>query len=167
MTVIPIDLWDVALAAALLVINGALSVMLRLGLARTMAVAALRMVVQLGLIGLVLTTLFAAVSPFWTGLAGLVMLGFASHEIRARQSRRFRGVWSVGLGAGAITVAATLVTLLALATAIRPEPWYHPQYAIPIFGMILGNTMTEISLGLDTLVQAAVRTREPGCPAPG
>jgi UDP-glucose/iron transport system permease protein len=39
--------------------------------------------------------------------------------------------------------------LFALATQLQPEPWYNPRYALPLLGMILGNTMTGISLGLD------------------
>ena len=48
-------------------------------------------------------------------------------------------------------VAASLVTIFALTTAINPEPWYHPRWALPLLGMILGNTMTGISLGLQKL----------------
>jgi putative ABC transport system permease protein len=48
-------------------------------------------------------------------------------------------------------MAAGLVTLFALSTAIRPDPWHDPRYAIPLLGMVLGNTMTGIALGLDTL----------------
>jgi putative ABC transport system permease protein len=38
------------------------------------------MVVQLALVGLVLTTLFSLVSPLWTGIAALAMVLFAGHE---------------------------------------------------------------------------------------
>jgi len=44
-------------------------------------------------------------------------------------------------------------------TALRPDPWYDPRYAIPLLGMILGNTMTGVSLGLATLTQAVVQQR--------
>jgi putative ABC transport system permease protein len=51
------------------------------------------------------------------------------------------------------------VTLFALTTQLNPEPWYHPRYALPLLGMILGNTMTGISLGLHTLTSGLVRER--------
>ncbi|HXB77948.1 MAG TPA: ABC transporter permease [Bradyrhizobium sp.] len=41
-------------------------------------------------------------------------------------------------------------------TALRPNPWYDPRYAIPLLGMILGNCMTGIALGLDTLTTSLV-----------
>jgi putative ABC transport system permease protein len=34
---------------------------------------------------------------------------------------------------------------------VRVRPWYAPQYAIPLLGMILGNTLNGVSLGLDRL----------------
>ncbi len=47
--------------------------------------------------------------------------------------------------------AGTIVTVFALTLQIQPDPWWSPRYALPLFGMILGNTMTGVSLGLDTL----------------
>src|ERR1700692_1558008 len=52
-----------------------------------------------------------------------------------------------------------VVTVFALLTALRPNPWYDPRYAIPLLGMILGNCMTGISLGLDTLTTSLVSRR--------
>jgi putative ABC transport system permease protein len=41
--------------------------------------------------------------------------------------------------------------LFALNVTIRPDPWYDPRYAIPLFGMMLGNAMTGIAIGLNAL----------------
>jgi putative ABC transport system permease protein len=156
---IPLSAWDIAAAAGFLALNAGLSLALQLGLARQLAVAAVRMVVQLLMVGLVLKTVFALASPWLTALLALVMIGFAGHEVRARQDRRLSGIWGYGLGAGAMMAAATLVTVFALTTQIRPVPWWSPQFALPLFGMILGNTMTGISLGLDNLHGALDRDR--------
>lgn len=154
---IVLSYWDVALAAAFLVLNAALSLWLRLGLARQMLVAGARMVVQLLLVGLVLKTVFGLASPWLTlGLAAL-MAAFAGREIWARQERPMRGVWGPGLGAAAMTLAGSVVILLALTRLIEAEPWWSPRFALPLFGMILGNTMTGVSLGLDTLSTALHR----------
>ncbi|MCB1493099.1 MAG: ABC transporter permease [Rhodobiaceae bacterium] len=142
---------DLVLASLFLVLNAVLSIALRLGLARQLVIAAARMVVQLLMIGLVLKTVFALNSPWITILLGLVMLVFAGREIRARQERRLTGPWGYALGAGAMMLAGTFVTIVALATQIQPTPWWAPQFALPLFGMILGNTMTGVSLGLDSL----------------
>ena len=159
MNAIILSYWDLALAALLILINGALSLALSLNLERQLLIAAARMVVQLILVGLVLTTLFSLVSPFWTTVAALAMVAFAGREVMARQERRLTGGWGYGLGTGCMLFAAGLVTIFALATQVSPDPWYHPRYAIPLLGMVLGNTMTGISLGLHTLTSTLVRER--------
>ncbi len=63
------------------------------------------------------------------------------------------------MGAGCTLLAAGTVTTFSLLSQLRPEPWYHPRYALPLLGMILGNTMTGVSLGLDVLVNGVVRER--------
>lgn len=151
--------WDLALASLFLILNAGLSLLLRLGLERQLLIAALRMIVQLLLIGVVLKAVFAAASPWLTALVAIIMMGFAAREIRARQERHHKGLWGYGLGAGAMSFAGTLVTIFALTTQIQPSPWWSPQYALPLFGMILGNTMTGVSLGLDSLHDQVDRER--------
>jgi len=162
---IPLTWWDLALGSLLVVANAGLSLSLDLGLHKRLAISSLRMLVQLFLMGLVLTTLFQLLSPGLTALAVLVMVGFAGREVSARQDRRLKGLWSYGLGTVSMMLAALLVTVLALTTALKPDPWYDPRYALPLLGMILGNTMTGVSLGLNSLTtglhqrRAAVEAR--------
>jgi putative ABC transport system permease protein len=159
MSYIEIGFGELALASVLVVLNGLLSVVLRLRLEQQLAIATLRMIVQLILVGLVLKALFALVSPMWTGAAAVAMVLFAGREISARQDRRLTGIWSYGLGTGCMLIAATLITIFALTTQLNPKPWYHPRYALPILGMVLGNTMTGVSLGLHSLTTVAARER--------
>ena len=151
-----LDLADLALAATLLVLSAGLSLVLQLGVARKLVVSAGRMVAQLALVGV---CLFAATSPLWTALAALAMVLLAGREIMARQEHRLRGPWAFGLGTGCMLAASTLVTVFALTTQVRPDPWYDPRYALPLLGMVLGNTMTGISLGLHALTHGLLRER--------
>jgi len=150
---------DLVIAALLLVVSGGLSLWLDLRLERQLLIAAARMVVQLLLIGLILKGLFEIASPWLTLLVALVMAGFATHEIRARQARVAGGWWGYGIGGGAMSLAGFLIALLALAALVEPMPWYDPRYAIPVFSMVLGNSMTGVSLGLNTLTTTVVRER--------
>jgi putative ABC transport system permease protein len=154
-TVISLDLTDLGIAAGLLILDAGLSIWLGLKLERRLMIAAVRMVLQLLMIALVLKGLFALASPAWTGLAALVMILFAGREAMARQDRRFLGLWGYGLGTTAMLTASALVTVFALTTQVRPDPWFDPRYAIPMLGMILGNTMTGVSLGLNALSSGA------------
>ncbi len=140
-----------ALASAFLILNGLLSIWLNLGLERKLLVAATRMVVQLILVGLLLKSLFAILNPWLTLLVAVLMLLFAGREIRSRQERKLKGIWGFGIGAGAMAFAGASITVIALTTMIQPDPWWTPRFALPLLGMVLGNTMTGISLALDTL----------------
>lgn len=159
MGVIDLNAWNLAAASLLLLLNGMLSLWLSLGIERQLLVAAVRMVVQLIAVGAALTLLFGTASVAWTGLIALGMVLLAGREIMARQQHRLAGWWGYGLGTATMAIASTVLTLFALLGVIRPDPWYSPRYAIPLFGMLLGNAMTGISLGLDSLVTAVVRER--------
>lgn len=150
---------DLALAAALILLNGAISWLFRLGLERTLLVASLRMVAQLALIGLVLEWIFAATSPWWTAALSLAMVAAAALEIVGRQQRRIAGPGTMLLGGSTLLTVGLLATGFAMIVAIRPEPLHAPQYVLPILGMVLGNALTGMSLVLDTMTEAASRER--------
>ncbi|MBS0002116.1 MAG: iron export ABC transporter permease subunit FetB, partial [Thioalkalivibrio sp.] len=158
-TVISLSAWDLALAALLVVALAGLTLWARLGVGRSLLIAGVRTVLQLLLVGLVLQTLFDHAQLGWVALMALVMLAIAGYEVMARQERRFAGIWGYGIGASTMFVSAFVVTVLALTTMVGPTPWWEPQYAIPLLGMLLGNTMTGIALGLDRLTQTVWRER--------
>lgn len=150
---------DLAISALLLILAGGLSIVFQLGLTRSIIIAAARMTVQLLLVGLLLQYLFDVDSPWLVALVALVMLGFAGYEVTQRQQRKLAGLWMYGLGAGTMCMAAVLVTLFALSTPLKPDPWWEPRYVIPILGMMLGNVMVGVSLGLSTFLNAIMRER--------
>ena len=151
--------FDVALASVFIVINGLISIAFKLGLAKKLLIVSLRMVVQLLLVGLLLSWIFAVSSPWLTALIALAMGLFAGREIWARQERKLAGFWGFGIGTSAMMFAGMLVALITLNTQIQPDPWWSPRYSLPLLGMILGNTMTGVSLALDTLNNMVVREK--------
>ncbi len=157
MNTIELSYGDLALASGFLVLNGALSVWLGLGLERRLAVAAVRMFVQLTLVGLLLKVLFAMTAPWLIAALLVVMVLVAGREARARQESALRGWWGYGIATGAIALAGGMVGAVALGVVVRPDPWWSPQYALPLMGMILGNAMTGVSLVLDNLHRAVRR----------
>jgi len=159
MIFITLSYWDIAIAGLLLIFNAGLSMAFQLGLGQRLLIAATRMVVQLTMVGLVLKALFALASPLLTALAAFVMVLFAGREAMARQDRRLEGYWSYGIGTSAMMSAGLIVTVFGLTTQIHADPWYNPRFALPILGMILGNTMNGVSLGLERLVSGAVLSR--------
>lgn len=148
----PIELgWgDLALASGLLVLNGLASIWLGLGLGRTLLVAALRTVVQLTILGYVLAAVFGAsggIAGLAVGGIALLMIALAAFESVRRTGR---GYARITLDAFvALVIAGGGTTVFACALVVGVEPWWEPHYLIPLLGMVLGNGLTGISLGLE------------------
>lgn len=159
MSYVPLTPLDLVLASALLVVNAAISWAFRLQLERSIAIAALRMVAQLALIGVVLKFIFAQTSPAWTVAFALVMVMAAGVEVTTRQHRRIGGWQVMGLSTATLLFVGTAVTAIGVGAIIGPDPWYAPRYVLPILGMVLGNAMTAVTLVIDTISEAVARER--------
>jgi putative ABC transport system permease protein len=155
MDLIRLSPWDLGLAASLVLVLAGLSLRLRLGVERSMLIAALRSAIQLTLLGLVLKTLFDQLNPLLIGALALVMLLVAGYEVVARQKRRLRGIWGIGVGTLSMFLSSFSITFLALTVIIGVQPWYQPQYLIPLLGMLLGNTMSGVAISLANLTETA------------
>jgi putative ABC transport system permease protein len=154
---IPISYGQLALASALILINIVLSFILRLGLEQRLWVASVRMVVQLLLVGYVLEWVFALRNPVWVLLVALAMTIMAGMSAVNRTRRRFGSIyWNSFVS---ILAAAFLVTGLSVIGIIQVQPWYNPQYLIPLLGMVLGNALTGTSLALDRFMEDLISYR--------
>jgi putative ABC transport system permease protein len=115
-------------------------------------IATLRMTIQLVIVGYVLMYLFEHPHPLLTLFVVVMMEGFAVFNIYKRVkldiSRTVKKVIAFSMIVG--TIASLLYFNFIV---IHFSPWYEPRYFIPIAGMIIGNSMTGITLGVSTLVE--------------
>jgi putative ABC transport system permease protein len=150
---------QLVIATLLVLAAGVVSMVLRLGVERRLGLAALRTVIQLGLLGLVLERIFALRNPVLVVALLLLMTVFAAREAVTRASRRYKGI----LIDAWLTMAVSCFMVGGMVTqfVVGVEPWYEPQYVIPLLGMILGNSLTGISLCLDRFMDhLEIRTHE-------
>jgi putative ABC transport system permease protein len=131
----------------------------RLGLERSLAVAAARMVTQLALVGLALKFVFIQSSAWWTAVFAAVMLTAAAYESVSRQERPLAGWAGYVLGAGPPFIAGLLATFLAVVAIIGADPWYAPRFVLPVLGMVLGNALSGVCLVLDSIGEGLARER--------
>lgn len=156
---VSLSYWVVAIAACLMVINGGLAIAFRLGVERQLLISTARMCVQLLAIGFVLKFIFAQTTPWWTIGLALIMVTLAGREVLARQTLRFKGLTGYALNGGPLMLVCMAATIFGVGALIGPDPWYAPRFFLPVLGMMLGNTLTGISLGLETLTTTAKRER--------
>ncbi|KAJ1727544.1 hypothetical protein LPJ61_004516 [Coemansia biformis] len=155
----PITWWNVALAASLLGINVAISSALQLRLGRQVVVAGARCFVQLTVLGMVLKRVFSTESPAVVfGIAG-VLGGLAALEVSEwRAKRTVKGVFWIALAS--IVGSAIAIGVVGAAFAMGFKPLYKASKFIPTLGMLFGNTMVGVSLGIERVLEAADAQRE-------
>ncbi len=117
----------------------------------------LRMVLQLGLIGVYLKTLFTLNDPWLNGLWILAMLVVADLAILRRAGLRRRVFFGATFVAVALSVLFSAAYLILL--VIRPPLPYDAHYLIPLTGMILGNCLQGNVIALERFF-AALRDNE-------
>lgn len=147
--VIPISNWQLALSVLLVLLAGGVSAFLKLGLLQSLIWGTIRAFVQLTLIGYILAYIFK-----WNSLSIIIPIIFFMCFIAAREaSRRVNepAREPVLVSFLSLTASTFLVGIIVVALIIGPDPWYSARVMIPIFGMILGNSMNGISLALDRM----------------
>ena len=114
---------------------------------KLLIIASVRMTVQLVLIGFILQYIFSSPNPILTILFLTVMIAFSIHRVlstRKELNKKFKVIVSVSLAVSGLTV------LMYFVGVVVGQNVFNPQYTIPLAGMIIGNAMTGLTLGLKT-----------------
>lgn len=146
-----------ALLGLLVALLLALSLALKVGLARKLGVASLRGTIQLIAVGYILTAVFSLERVELILGTLLIMLAVAARTAASRMSRKLAGMsW---LAAAALATGTALSLAFSTQVVVAVEPWYSPQYLIPIGGMLLGNSMNGVSLAGERFLEE-IETRK-------
>jgi len=147
--VIPIGPWQLALATLFVVFVGVVSIRLSLGITKDLAVATVRTYVQLLALGYVLRYVFA-IDSAWLVMGLLLLMVLVAARILVKRSPDAPpGIFASAFVAMALT--GFIVTFAVTGVIVQVEPWYLPQYVIPLAGMVIGNSMTGIALSLERM----------------
>lgn len=145
--VVPIGPWQLLLASGFMIVTGAISAALALGLVKDLAWATVRTYIQLLILGLVLRYVFANDTWYLVVVILIVMVFVATRIVITRAPDAPPKLYArTGL---ATLVSGTLVTFAVTGLVVGVHPWYRAQYVIPIAGMVIGNSMTGIALTLE------------------
>ncbi len=143
----------------MIAINGAISVAMNLRLERTLLLATVRTIVQLLLVGMCLQWVFTSARWYVVLLLLLAMTLIAGTTAVQRTKKKHPGIWLDTLIS--VWASSWLITGIVLLIVLgRADQWYHPQYVIPLLGMVLGNTLNGISLGLNALGDNLLNRRD-------
>ncbi len=119
----------------------------KLDLIKTLLKSVSRMVVQLAMIGLILEYLFKWNHPGSTIGWMAVMIIAAVHTIISRLDINWRFLLPVV--AYPLLITTLLIMPFVIIVIVRPEPLINARFIIPLFGMVLGNSMNSSALALE------------------
>jgi len=106
--------------------------------------ALVRMLVQLLLVGYVLSYIFESDSAWVIGSLLLVMVLFSSwialNNIESSKKSLFKSAFS------AIFISSLLVLIVITQGVLSLEPWYQAKTLVPLAGMVFANGMNSVSL---------------------
>lgn len=124
----------------------------QLGLEKDIIIASIRMTVQLLFAGFFLTVIFE--NPHWLlSLAVLLFMeAFCVYTIVKKYKNGLHKelIQVIALG---IFLGTTFTVFFFTFFVLRAELWYDPTAFIPVGGMLIGNSMTGVNLGLNALVE--------------
>lgn len=78
------------------------------------------------------------------------------------EQQTFHGIQGMLLHTlGMVGGTASGIICYAMLLIIRPQPWWHAQYFIPTLGMLLGNCISGVSVGLSAIMEELTTGRCP------
>lgn len=119
-------------------------------------IASIRMTVQLVLAGFILTYIFKNPHPLFTVAYLVCMTVFAINRVlsKAKQlNKSFKLIIAFSLAFSGLAIVVFFVTVVVRVSI------FNPQYTIPLSGMIIGNAMTGLNLGVKTFTESVQAQR--------
>ena len=148
--IIKINIFQFSLIYLLLIIILLIMKHTKINQIRLLLVASLRMTVQLILAGLILTYIFKNPHPVFVIIYLLAMISFSVHRVLSKNkdiNKKFKLSITLSLAFSGLFVLGYFVM------AVVGESFFNPQYTIPLAGMIIGNSMTGVTLGMKTFTE--------------
>ena len=149
MEIVQIEISQLLFCLFFILLAGVSSLMLHLNLHRDILWGTVRTFAQLFLMGYALRYIFGIESAVPVILVYSGMIFFAAWTIKGRL--RDRGIAYFLPTFLSMLITYLIVSYAVTALIVQVEPWYQPRYFIPLGGMVIGNSMNSIAIGLDRL----------------
>ena len=153
-----IDVWGLVLALGMVAAAAIISELMHMGIGRTLMWSACRALVQLCAMGFIISYVIRSNSVWMVFALMTVMLIAAVQIVMSRAHGIPKGL----AGPIFLSLVITMLLMLALVTEliVRPHPWYAPQLVVPLTGMLLGNTVSALAVGLSRFYESMEERRD-------
>ncbi|PJM76837.1 ABC transporter permease [Bifidobacterium felsineum] len=153
-----IDIWGLLVALAMVAIAAGISELMRINIGKTLLWSACRALLQLCAMGFIIGYVIRANNVFLVFAVIAVMLVAAVQITLSRA----KGVPKGLAGPVLLSLTITMLLMISLVTelVVRPHPWYAPQLVVPLTGMLLGNTVSALAVGLSRFYESMNERRD-------
>jgi putative ABC transport system permease protein len=149
--VVKLQIWQFLLVYLLLIIIILVMRKCKIDQTKRLIVASIKMTVQLVLAGFILTYIFKNPNRVFTITYLTAMIVFCIHRVLSKGkelNKHFKIVIAASISFSGIFIIVFFIY------AVVGQSIFNPQYVIPISGMIMGNTMTGVSLAIKTFQES-------------
>lgn len=153
-----IDIWGLLIALAMAAVAAGISGIMRMNIGKTLLWSSCRALLQLCAMGFIMAFVIKSNNP-WLVLALIAVMLVAAVQITLS---RATGVPKGMAGPVLLSLVVTMLIMVSLVTEliIRPQPWYAPQLVVPLTGMLLGNTVSTLAVGLSRFFESMRERRD-------
>lgn len=153
-----IDIWGLVVALTMVAVAAGISELMRINIGKTLLWSACRALIQLCVMGYIVGFVIRANNVFLVFTVIAVML-IAAVQITLS---RAKGVPKGLAGPVLLSLTITMLLMISLVTelVVRPHPWYAPQLVVPLTGMLLGNTVSALAVGLSRFYESMDERRD-------
>ena len=153
-----IDIWGLLIALGMVAVAAIISELMHMGIGKTLMWSSCRALVQLCAMGFIIGYVIRSNSVWMVFALMAVMLVAAVQIVMSRA----RGIPKGLAGPIFLSLVITMLLMLALVTEliVRPHPWYAPQLVVPLTGMLLGNTVSALAVGLSRFFESMRERRD-------
>ncbi|NFQ66423.1 ABC transporter permease [Clostridium sporogenes] len=118
---------------------------------KLLLVVSLRMSIQLIIVGYILQYMFSNPNPIFTVSFLILMIMFSIERvIKSRKDLNYNFKIAIGVS----LTCSGLFVLFFFVTVVVKKSIFNPQYTIPLAGMIIGNAMTGINIGIKSFMDS-------------
>ncbi|MBT1171057.1 ABC transporter permease [Bifidobacterium sp. SO4] len=153
-----IDIWGLLVALAMVAVAAGISELMRINIGKTLLWSACRALLQLCAMGFIIGYVIRANNVFLVFAVIAVMLVAAVQITLSRAKGIPKGL----AGPVLLSLTITMLLMISLVTelVVRPHPWYAPQLVVPLTGMLLGNTVSALAVGLSRFYESMNERRD-------
>jgi putative ABC transport system permease protein len=126
---------------------------------KLLIISSLRMTIQLIIMGYLLIWLFEHPHPLLSLAMLFVMFSFAIMTVFRKFKGQLNQQFKIRI-AIFFFICGLPVLFYFLYVIISIKPYYNPQYVIPIAGMLIGNSMTGVTLSIHALLNGLYKQQE-------